>query len=463
MTCHGHAFFHRWMILLMIIINVQCEDTWLSRFSGEEVDQSRLVDHIETLSKMSDDDFPAVTRVLFTDKDVMARRYIISLMEEVGLDVQYDGMGSIVGTWSVQGSVQDSAVMTGSHCDAIPLAGAYDGTVGVLGGIEAVRVLKKAGFVPYHPIQVIMFTSEEPTRFGLSCISSRVMAGALNGTFLSSLRDADGVSFLQAASKAGYVLEGVVSEDDVVRNASSYAISSFVELHIEQGPELERSKTDIGVVTSIAAPSAFRVRFEGQGGHAGALLMPDRHDAALAAAELALEVERAVLDTGSVDIVGTTGSWSILPGAINSVPRVAELEIDIRDTQADRRDGVISRVKKAAESIAKRRGVDLNFQTLSVDPPAISSPLIVDTINAAATHFNLTASNMVSRAYHDSLFMAQVANMGMIFIPCKDGKSHRPDEYASPKDIAQGVKVLAYTLARLSSDGRPNVTQRDEL
>jgi ureidoglycolate amidohydrolase len=192
--------------------------------------------------------------------------------------------------------------------------------------------------------------------------------------------------------------------------------------------------------------------------------MPHRHDAGLAAAELALEVERAVLDTGSIDIVGTTGSWNVLPGAINSVPRFAELEIDIRDTDADRRGEVISRIRKSADMIAKRRGVELDFETLSLDPPATSSTSIVNTINAAATRFNLTSKKMVSRAYHDALFMAQMADMGMIFIPCKEGKSHRPDEYASPKDIAQGVKVLAYTLAKLSSDGRPNLTQqRDEL
>lgn len=422
-------------------------------YDALDVDEGRVVEQLSTLSAMSDDVAPAVTRILFTEKDVMARKYITSLMEDVGLDVTFDGMGSIVGTWTGDSPRRGlGAVMTGSHCDAIPLAGAYDGTVGVLGGIEAIRVLKKAGFVPRRPIQVIMFTSEEPTRFGLSCISSRAMAGVLDGRSLSSLRDTDGISFLQAAQNAGYVLDGVLSEEDVVRNVSSYSISSFVELHIEQGPELEASNTDIGIVTSIAAPSAFRVSFKGQGGHAGALLMANRHDAALAAAELALEVERAVLETGSVDIVGTTGSWNILPGAINSVPRIAELEIDIRDTDSERRAGVIARVQEAAASIASRRGVDCDFQTLSIDPPAVSSASIMKTIEAAAVRYKLSSKQMVSRAYHDALFMAQVSDMGMIFIPCKEGKSHRPDEYASPKHIAQGIQVLAYTLAKLSYD-----------
>jgi ureidoglycolate amidohydrolase len=422
------------------------------------VDERRLVGQITQLARVSDDPHPAVTRVLFTEKDVLARKYIISLMEDVGLEVHVDAMGSIVGTWVPAGSGSSvGSVMTGSHCDAIPLAGAYDGTVGVLGGIEAVRALKASGFVPSRPIQVIMFTSEEPTRFGLSCISSRAMAGALGAEQLSHLQDNEGKTFIQAAREAG--IDGIQSEEDIIKNVSSYAIASFVELHIEQGPELEASSTDIGVVTAIAAPSAFYVSFKGGGGHAGALLMPDRHDASLAAAELALEVEKSVVSTGSIDIVGTVGKWQISPGAINSVPRVAELEIDLRDPDPVRRSKVIDQLKEAAERIASRRGVEYEFKTLNLDPPAISKSHIVETIEAAASHFNLSSRRMISRAYHDSLFMAQISDMGMIFIPSEGGKSHRPDEFTAPRYIRQGVEVLAYTLANLAG----SVEQHTEL
>ena len=420
---------------------------------GIRVDEQRLVDQLGHLARFSDDPNPAVTRILFTENDVLARKYIISLMKDAGLDVHFDAMGSIVGTWMPEGSDPTQApVMTGSHCDAIPLAGSYDGTVGVLGGIEAVRALKSSGFVPNRPIQVIMFTSEEPTRFGLSCISSRAMAGALSPEQLARVKDSSGVGFMQAAHDAGYQPDGIQSEADIIKNVSTYSISSFVELHIEQGPELEASNVDVGVVTAIAAPSAFYVSFKGDGGHAGALLMPDRHDASLAAAELALEVEKAVLSTGSRDIVGTVGKWKISPGAINSVPRSAELEIDIRDPDPDRRSKVILRVKEAAEKIASRRGVEYTFKTLSLDPPAISSSRIVEIVESAASEYNLSSMRMISRAYHDSLFMAQISDMGMIFIPSKGGKSHRPDEFTAPHLIRQGVTVLAYTLGELAGE-----------
>jgi ureidoglycolate amidohydrolase len=431
---------------------------------GIRVDEQRLVDQIRHLARFSDDPNPAVTRILFTENDVLARKYIISLMEDIGLDVHSDAMGSIVGTWmpDSEGShPAQASVMTGSHCDAIPLAGSYDGTVGVLGGIEAVRALKSAGFVPNRPIQVIMFTSEEPTRFGLSCISSRAMAGALSPKELSHLQDSSGIGFMQAARDAGYQADEIQSEYDIIRNVSSYSISSFVELHIEQGPELEALDVDIGVVTAIAAPSAFFVSFQGEGGHAGALLMKNRHDASLAAAELALEVEKAVVSTGSHDIVGTVGKWKISPGAINSVPRSAELEIDIRDPDPDRRSKVIHQVKEAAERIASRRGVVYEIKTLSLDPPGISSNRIVEIVESAASHYNLSSRRMISRAYHDSLFMAQISEMGMIFIPSKGGKSHRPDEFTAPHLIRQGVTVLAYTLGELAGESSATVSRTE--
>lgn len=454
------------VLLVVAIVNISIIHGVCSSLLGDiRVDEQRLVDQLAQLARVSDDPHPAVTRVLFTDKDVLARKYIISLMEDAGLEVHVDAMGSIVGTWAPDGSEIPAAgqgsVMTGSHCDAIPLAGAYDGTVGVIGGIEAVRALKSSGFQPSRPIQVIMFTSEEPTRFGLSCISSRAMAGALGADQLSQLQDDEGKTFIQAARDAGYGIDGIQSEEDIIKNVSSYSVSSFVELHIEQGPELEASNTDIGVVTAIAAPSAFYVSFKGGGGHAGALLMPDRHDASLAAAELALEVERLVVSTGSTDIVGTAGKWQISPGAINSVPRVAELEIDLRDPDPDRRSKVIEQLKEAAERIARQRGVDYEFKTLNLDPPAISKSHIVETIEAAASHFKASSRRMISRAYHDSLFMAQTSDMGMIFIPSEGGKSHRPDEFTAPHHIRQGVEVLAYTLADLA--GSRSATQHTEL
>ncbi|KAJ8769148.1 hypothetical protein K2173_000923 [Erythroxylum novogranatense] len=420
-----------------------------SPFSSLSVDTQNLRKQIDELSTFSDAPAPSVTRILYTDKDVLARRYIKNLMGLAGLSVREDAVGNIFGRWDGN-EPELSAVATGSHIDAIPYSGKYDGVVGVLGAIEAINVLKRSGFKPKRSLEIILFTSEEPTRFGISCLGSRLLAGSeALAEALKTTVDAQNISFFEAAKSAGYAKD----HDDlsiVFLKEGSY--SAFVELHIEQGPILEEEGISIGIVTAIAAPASIKVDFEGDGGHAGAVLMPSRNDAGLAAAELALAVEKHVLDSGSIDTVGTVGILELHPGAINSIPSKSHLEIDTRDIDQERRNDVIEKIFQSAEMIASKRGVRLSeFRIINQDPPALSHKLVIDAMQSAAKELNLTHKSMISRAYHDSLFMARVSPMGMLFIPCYKGYSHKPEEYASIKDIANGVKVLALTLAKLSS------------
>lgn len=418
-----------------------------------------IVAQLMQLASFSDDPTPAVTRVVFTQNDVAARTYVKSLMTSAGLEIREDPVGNIYGR--LEGTDPDAtAVGTGSHTDAIPLAGAYDGTLGVIGGIAALKALKHTGFKPKRPLEVIMFTSEEPTRFGLSCSGSRAIAGMLDASTLALLRDDNGSDFLSAAKGAGY---GASEYDELLSKTMRKDIFAFVELHIEQGPILETMGLDIGIVTAIAAPAALEVSFSGSGGHAGTLLMPRRNDASLAAAELALFVERAATSTGVGDTVATTGRWDIAPNAVNSVPRRAVLEIDVRDIDGPRRDGVVASIRQEAETIALRRKVALEMRVINQDPPVTCGRDIVKAVEWAAAQFGYPSRHMVSRAYHDSLFMAQIAPTGMIFIPCQGGVSHRPDEYAAPHDIENGVRVLALTLARLAGEEDLESEDKNEL
>jgi N-carbamoyl-L-amino-acid hydrolase len=395
------------------------------------------------LAACSDAPAPAVTRVAFSETDMKARAYLKTLCTEAGLNVREDAVGNTFARW-IGGDPALPPVATGSHVDAIANAGAFDGTVGVLGGLEAIRSLARDGFRPARSIELILFTSEEPTRFGIGCLGSRLLAGTLDHSADSRLLDQDGRSLKAVRAQAGFT-EPLSS----VRLAPG-AYSAFVELHIEQGPLLERAGRDIGIVTAIAAPSSLRVHVEGEGGHAGAVLMPDRHDAFLAAAEIALAVEDAARATGSIDTVGTTGVCQVFPGAVNSVPSRATLEIDVRDVDGGRRDSVLDRIRAACERIAARRGVTVTIEPVNADPPAQCAPEIVDAIAGACDARRLRRDRLISRAYHDSLFMSRIVPTGMIFIPCRDGVSHRPDEYSSPEQIATGVAVLADTLAALS-------------
>jgi N-carbamoyl-L-amino-acid hydrolase len=406
------------------------------------IDIERLSGELATLATFSDAPAPAVTRILWTERDLEARRYLISLFEEAGLEVRVDALGNTFARWP--GTVEDGAIGTGSHTDAIPYSGTFDGTVGVLGGLEALRALKRIGFEPKRPLEVLLFTSEEPTRFGLGCLGSRALSRAWSADELRGLKDSENILLEEARQAAGFTapLESVPLPEGY------YA--AFVELHIEQGPILEREGLPIGIVTAIAAPAALRVEFIGEGGHAGARLMPGRKDALLAGAELALFVDQAARGTGAIDTVGTTGVFQVHPGAVNSIPSRALLEIDVRDIDGERRDAVVAAIQAEASEIAARRGLEFTLEILNADPPAASGEAVVAAIEGSCRRLAIPYQKMVSRAYHDSLFMARTAPTGMIFIPCRDGISHRPDEYAKPEDIALGVEVLAGALAELS-------------
>ena len=408
------------------------------------VDEKKLQWEIDGLAAISEAEPPVVTRVLFSEADLRGRAFVKSLCKEAGLTIREDAVGNIFARWTGK-DAKLAPVATGSHIDAIPNAGRYDGVVGVLGAIEAMRALKRAGFDPKRSIELIIFTAEEPTRFGIGCLGSRLLAGTLSREKINSLRDREGLSVDDWRKKAGCDMSDLSS---VKLAKNSYA--AFVELHIEQGPLLEKENIPIGVVEKIAAPSTLRIQLTGVGGHAGAMLMPERHDAGLAGAEISLAVENAAKTSGSPDTVGTTGVFRIEPGAVNSVPCRAWLEIDLRDTLVKTRDAALVQIEKSAREICKRRGVELQMERLNLDAPAICDPQLVETVVSVCKELKLPVKKMISRAYHDTLFMAQVCPTTMIFIPCRNGYSHRPDEYSSPEQIKNGVMVLAQTLAKLA-------------
>jgi ureidoglycolate amidohydrolase len=407
------------------------------------IDRDRLTQELEALAQISAEPAPAVTRIVFTEADLRAREFVKQLCREAGLVIARDSVGNTFARW---GGANDSlpAVGTGSHIDAIPNAGRYDGTVGVLGGLEAIRALMRAGFRPRRSIELLIFTSEEPTRFGIGCLGSRLLAGLLDLASDESLKDRDGRSLREVRAEAGFA--GPLSN---VRLPDGY-YSAFIELHIEQGPLLEQGQVQVGVVTAIAAPASLKISIEGEGGHAGAVLMRDRHDAFLAAAEIALAVESYAKSSGSQDTVGTVGVCEIFPGAVNSIPSRARIEVDIRDIDQARRDSVLEKVDTAVNEIGARRQVKVETTIVNLDPPALCDPTIVAAITAACENHGLSFERMISRAYHDSLFISRIAPVSMIFIPCRGGVSHRPDEYSSPDAIANGTLVLAEALARLA-------------
>jgi N-carbamoyl-L-amino-acid hydrolase len=408
-----------------------------------KIEIGTLVDELNALAQISEVEPPVVTRVVFSQADLRARAYVRSLCEVAWLTIQEDAIGNTFARW--RGSEPDLApIGTGSHIDAIPNAGMYDGTVGVLGGLEAIRSLQRAGFRPRRSIELVIFTAEEPTLFGIGCLGSRMMGHVLTPAAALKLRDKQDRGLEELRSGAGF--SGAL--DTVALPKGRF--HQFVELHIEQGPLLEEKGIDLGLVTHIAAPASLRITIEGEGGHAGARLMPGRKDALAAAAELILALESAAKSSGAIDTVATVGVCEVFPGAVNSIPSKVKLETDIRDIDGARRDRVIDALHAACSDVSARRGVTVTAELVNADPPAACDTAILAAMEASAHEAGRSHKRMVSRAYHDSLFIARIAPAAMLFIPCRDGVSHRPDEYASPEWIEGGVEVLARTIARLA-------------
>ena len=403
-----------------------------------------VIAELQALAQITEAEPPVVTRVVFSEADLRARAYVKDLCTQAGLVISEDAVGNTFARW-VGSEPELAPVGTGSHIDAIPNAGLYDGCVGVLGGLEAIRVLQQLGFKPRRSIELVIFTAEEPTRFGIGCLGSRMMAQVLTPAQARTLRDKDGHGLDELRAAAGFTgaLESVA--------LAAGRFDKFIELHIEQGPQLEAEGIDLGLVTHIAAPASMRILVEGEGGHAGARLMPGRKDALAAAAELILVLEAAAKSTGAIDTVATVGVCEVFPGAVNSIPSRVRLETDMRDIDAGRRDGVIEALRRACDEVSSRRGVRIATEMVNADPPATCDADILAALEESAIAARKTYKKMVSRAYHDSLFMARIAPVAMLFIPCRGGVSHRPDEYASPEWIGSGVHVLARTLAHLAS------------
>jgi len=329
----------------------------------------------------------------------------------------------------------------------------------VLGGLEAMRSLKEAGFQPTRSIETLMFTSEEPTRFGIGCIGSRLLGGSIDPATADALPDRLPETDLKAPTnltlQAVRTAAGFTGSLDTVKLPPHY-YHAWVELHIEQGPLLEREQIPIGIVTNIAAPASYRYEITGFGGHAGALLMPDRRDALCAAAEVILSVEKHTLAanaaSGTSDSVATVGTVAVYPGAINSVPSRVTLTLDIRDTDVARRNQIMAALHADIRDIQSLRQVTITEQEINADVPAISDPRILATLESICNSESIPYKKMVARAYHDTNFIAPIAPVAMLFIPCRNGVSHRPDEYATPESIALGTRVLALALAQLTKE-----------
>ena len=387
-----------------------------------------------------------VNRLAFTDADWEGRQYIIDCMIDAGLDVEIDGFGNVIG-YKIGTNPDLPVVMAGSHTDSVPNGGNYDGVVGVLSAIEAVRSMIDDGFEHEHTIAVVDFMCEESSRFGAATLGSKAMRGKLTLNDLHRLVDTQGISLYDSLK------ERKLHPDAIESMAYNRPVKAFIEMHIEQGKVLEHEQKQIGIVSGIAAPERFYVTIRGNADHSGATPMNLRHDALCGASKIILGIEEVTSMQEEPPVVGTVGIAEVVPGAMNVIPGAVKLGVDIRSISKVARDSVVFLIKELIDVIAEKRGLSYTIEPISKDHPVSMHPLMVKEIERAVTSLQLEYMIMPSGAGHDAMHWAEVAPTGMIFIPCRDGISHNSAEFAAMDDIVAGAEVLENVIKNISLVG----------
>lgn len=401
---------------------------------------------IEYFSQFNSTPGNGVTRVAFSDEELKSRNYVRSRMKDLELDIREDALGNIIGRLEGTDPNQPS-VWTGSHIDTVINGGMFDGTVGVFGALEAIRLIKESKHKCSRNIEVVVFIAEEPTRFGKGCIGSRAMAGLLTSEDLRDIKDWEEISLEALLTRQGYNIER--SEDFKIPRESVYA---FVELHIEQGEVLDQICKPIGIVKTICGPTSIHVHLRGKQAHAGSTPMSLRHDALMAASEIFLELEKLVKNSESPNMVGTVGKVEVYPNASNVIPGEVFFTIDIRDSDFKVKDDLVKKLFSSIEIICTHRQIKYTTELLNHDLPREADKKIIEILKKVAEDRNYTCYEMTSGAYHDAMFVSNIAPFGMIFVPSKGGISHSPKEWTDYIDIAKGVDALADTLIKLADD-----------
>ncbi|MDO4430554.1 MAG: Zn-dependent hydrolase [Lonepinella koalarum] len=398
------------------------------------INLSRVQHIIDTLADMSEME-GELTRLAFTPKDEAAHDYLISLCENYDLQIRRDAIGNL---FIRKAGVEDHlpAVAFGSHIDTVVNAGKYDGPLGSIGGLEILFQLCEQGQKTRYPLELIIFTCEESSRFNYATLGSKLMCGITNKQKLSSLRDKQGKGLAEALTDIGLNFD---QADSVKRRPEEF--KCFVELHIEQGPRLENEQKTIGVVTGIAAPIRCIVKIQGQADHSGATAMHYRHDALLGGAELALAVEQAAIEAGH-STVATVGNLTAKPGVMNVVPGYCELLVDIRGIHVEARESVFTKLQQKIDQVAEKRGLQIELQLLSKDTPIVLPNEMIESIRQASETLGYSYEIMPSGAGHDAMHMATYCPTGMIFVPSQQGISHNPLEFTEWKDVQAGIEVL---------------------
>lgn len=402
------------------------------------IDARRLLDRLFELGEIGSTGDGGCARLALSDEDRQGRDLVVTWMRELGLEVQIDGIGNVVGTRA--GREDGPPVLCGSHVDTVATGGIYDGNLGVLSGLEVLETLAAAGVTPKRPMAVAFFTDEEGSRFAPDMLGSLVYAGGLALEDAYDIVGIDGARLGDELARIGYL--GSLP-------CPGLAPHAYVELHIEQGPVLERHGEVIGAVTGVQGISWQELVMEGQFNHAGTTPMAYRHDAGLAAASVAVAARRIATEIGG-DQVATVGKLDLRPDLVNVVAGRATLTLDLRNTDEGTLKEAERRLGAAVDAIAKSEGVSVARRQLARFEPVAFDERVVSLVEKTGQAHGHRTRRMPSGAGHDAQMLARMCPAGMIFVPSVGGVSHNPKELTTPEHIEAGANVLLHVLYELA-------------
>ncbi|WP_172370484.1 Zn-dependent hydrolase [Sporosarcina jiandibaonis] len=404
--------------------------------------QERIEQHIELLSRFTSTPGRGVTRLTYSKEDLQARTYIKEKMIEYDLEVTEDGFGNIFG--KLEGILPDRpSVIVGSHFDSVPNGGAYDGTAGVVVGLEIAALFKENEIQPAYPLEIIALVEEEGSRFGGGLMGSRGMMGILSEEDFKELADKDGILAEEAMLSIG-----LDPSKRKVRNPET--IRAFLELHIEQGPILEEKVIQVGIVEAIVGLTQLEVTVKGQAGHAGTTPMNRRSDALVSAAQIIGDLPELATSIGEGAVI-TTGRLNVYPNGANVIPEKVNFTVDIR---AGKEEHVLDAVRRTKERIAaqQKKGIHISVEEMLYIQPKFLDKNIRSILKETSDSLEITNCNMQSGAGHDAMVLSDFTACGMVFIPSKDGLSHCPEEWSDASDLAAGTNILFETVRRLMEE-----------
>lgn len=404
-----------------------------------QVNKKRLLETINVSSSIGSSENGGLNRLALTKEDKIMRNIFMDWLKEEGLDVRVDDFGNIYG--KRKGKIKDGPVVAvGSHLDSQPCGGKYDGVLGVLTALEAIRVLNDNNIETEYPIEIINFTNEEGARFVPPMLGSGAVAGVFEKDFVYSRKDSDGISFREALKEIGYM----GCEANRLKHAKN-----FIELHVEQGPILVNQKKSIGIVKGIQGDNWLTVIVVGKTNHAGPTPMENRRDALVAASKMITKVNKI---TKEIDGLKTTvGKVNVVPNITNVIPGEVKFSIDIRHEDNETRMHAIERLKEQISTIALMSDVELTITTDWHSDSVEFSPIVTETISEAAEKWGYSSLGFFSGPGHDAKYMSSMADTGMIFLPSINGISHNEEELTLEEDIEKGANILLYVIRKLAN------------